>query len=385
LPERRSGARKPKVLFLTHEYQEVVLGGLGRALNGLIPTLEGRVDVDVLLMARGRFRLRTNRDGTTFSEGLSNLIRRERYDILHLPSSSPMIERIMTKARALLPAIKIIHSVHSLLRYERSIRKPHPAEIASADRIIRESHCFHVLTEYSAKELEHSYPHTAGVEKRIIPNGIAEEEVSEFDEGEARALRRKLAPADHKIVLCCSRWTHGKGLEVLVDAVPFVLARHEKVKFVIAGRKEKSWENRVDEYVAMVDDKIEPLTEHIVALGWLGARERNACFSFADLCVMPSLLEYFPYSILEPMMAGIPLVSSRVDGIPEMIREDRECLFVAPNDPRDLADKIVAIVNDDELGKMLARNARERAKRDYGWDRIADMYLEMYASVLSGN
>lgn len=372
-------------MFLAHEYQEIVLGGLGRALNGLIPSMEDRVDVDVLLMAWGRFALRTNRGGATFANGLSNLIRSEKYDILHIPCSSLLIERVMKKACALLPAMKIVHSVHSLLRYERSIRKPLPSEVAIDDRIIRESHCHHVLTEHSARKMEEFYPYTAQVEKRVIPNGIEEEEVSEFDEDAARAMRREFAPPDHKIVLCCSRWAHGKGLEVLVDAVPFVLARHEKAKFVIAGRKERSWEAGGGNYVAMVDQKIEPLRDHIVPLGWLGARERNACLSIADLCVMPSLLEYFPYSILEPMVAGVPIVSSRVDGIPEMIQGDRECLFAAPTDPRDLADKIVAILNNDELGKTLSENAVKRVKRDYRWDRVADMYLDMYASVLSGS
>jgi glycosyltransferase involved in cell wall biosynthesis len=72
-----------------------------------------------------------------------------------------------------------------------------------------------------------------------------------------------------------------------------------------------------------------------------------------------------------------------VDGVPEIIQEDRECLFFVPGDPRDLAGKLVAILKDDSLGKTLSENAYGRARRDYRWDRIADMYLDMYASVLS--
>lgn len=104
----------------------------------------------------------------------------------------------------------------------------------------------------------------------VIPNGIASarhiENPMEF--GSYRAQWRHRLQADANLgVLCVSRWSHGKSLEFLLEAVPKVVEKLPNIRFAIAGRKEVSWKNDVRSYVQKNRRAGEPIAPLVVPWG----------------------------------------------------------------------------------------------------------------------
>ena len=102
----------------------------------------------------------------------------------------------------------------------------------------------------------------------------------------------------------------------------------------------------------------------------------------ADVVLLPSRWENAPYTVLEAMAAGAPLVVSRVGGIAEMVADRREAL-VAPD--LEVAAHLAAVerlLDDRELARRLGAAARARAEREFTADQMAASSLEIYRSVL---
>ena len=100
-----------------------------------------------------------------------------------------------------------------------------------------------------------------------------------------------------------------------------------------------------------------------------------------QFCVQPSTDEGLPNAVLEAMAAGLPVVSTRVGGIPDLIDDEVTGLLVAPGDPEALAAAVTRLVTDESLRLRLGAAARERA-RDFSWQACADRHVELYEMLL---
>ena len=100
----------------------------------------------------------------------------------------------------------------------------------------------------------------------------------------------------------------------------------------------------------------------------------------SDIFVLPSLSEGFPLTILEAMASGLPIVTTRVRGLPEIVKDAENGFLVEPKNPGQLADKILLILGDDGLREKIARNNSQRAKQ-YSWQTVAKNLEEIYCRV----
>lgn len=101
-----------------------------------------------------------------------------------------------------------------------------------------------------------------------------------------------------------------------------------------------------------------------------------------DLYVCSSIKEGFPYTILEAMNAGVPIVSTNVGGIPEAIQNEKEGLLVSPKNPQALAQAMLRIISDAKLRETLARSAKEKVKQ-FSLGQMLDKTNAVYQEVLS--
>lgn len=92
-----------------------------------------------------------------------------------------------------------------------------------------------------------------------------------------------------------------------------------------------------------------------------GDRRLVELLARSSVFVLPSGIDKSPYSILEAMFAGLPVVSTLVGGIPEMVVDGETGLLVPPDDPDALADAIERLLGDDELRERMGRAGRARA------------------------
>jgi glycogen(starch) synthase len=109
-----------------------------------------------------------------------------------------------------------------------------------------------------------------------------------------------------------------------------------------------------------------------------------AAIAGAELLVLPSRREPFGIVLLEAGSLGVPVVASRVGGIPEIVEDDASGRLVAPDDAGALARAIGELLGDRAEAQRLAANLRRAAETRFTWRRAADRYAAILGLAPAG-
>ncbi len=186
------------------------------------------------------------------------------------------------------------------------------------------------------------------------------------------AVFRPQGKKREKTVLCVARLVPQKGLRFLVDAMANVDAR---LTIVGRGPLEKSLRQRAKE--GKIDAEL--ITET------LPEKELARRYANAGVFCLPSLWEPFGMVVAEAMAAGTPVVSTKVGGIPEIVRNGKDGFLVPPRDARALAEKISAVLYGPKTASRMAASGRARAASTFTWDNTAKAYERFYTHAGQDN
>jgi glycosyltransferase involved in cell wall biosynthesis len=169
-----------------------------------------------------------------------------------------------------------------------------------------------------------------------------------------------------------------KGTEVLLNALAILKQENVSVRLRAVGPFETpEYENDIMRQVQQlgVGDMID----------WMGFQtDVNQQLRNMDLFVLPSLYgEGLPMVVLESMANAIPVVASRVEGIPEAVRDGMDGLIFEPGDAQDLANKLRSMIGDCERWKAMSASAVERQRTELSDLSMARGVAEVYESLLS--
>jgi len=133
-------------------------------------------------------------------------------------------------------------------------------------------------------------------------------------------------------------------------------------------------------YLVMIPgtDK-EPLGPRVISAGNQPLDQMCHYYGLADALVVTSILEGFPVVIPEAMAAGLPVLATRIGGIPDIVKHGFNGLLV-PRSCQGLAESMERILSDFDLRKRLGQAARETAK-DYTWERVAKETEAVYEAA----
>ncbi len=186
--------------------------------------------------------------------------------------------------------------------------------------------------------------------------------------------RRQSKPAEPFHILFVGGNMQRKGLPVLIQAAPKILANLPAVEFWVVGKDKAIQRMKALCYEKKVESKF-----HF--FGWIPHNELLNLYAQADVFVMPSLLEAFGVVFLEAMACGIPVIGTRVGGIPELIQDGYNGLLVDPDNPDALAQAIVRVLTDDILWKQLQEAGLKTA---YHFDvkRMMQCTYKIYEALL---
>lgn len=200
----------------------------------------------------------------------------------------------------------------------------------------------------------------AGERIDIIPNGI---DLRMFP------IRRRSNRPRRVTMVACLR--EGKRIDVLIAAIPRIVAEYPDVEFQIVGDGPCRAQ----------------LIEMATGLGvlrhvrFMGHRDDvPAILSDSDLFVLPSQSEASPNVILEAMAAGLPVVASNVGGIPELVSDGISGHLVAPSDPGALAGALLDLVAHPDRATAFGRAGRARIEREYSFERMVTQFETLYLS-----
>lgn len=206
----------------------------------------------------------------------------------------------------------------------------------------------------------------------VIPNGI---DLKTFDfDFDWLKFRRKYAEDDEKIVFFIGRHVFEKGIQILIDAAPYIISEYGRTKFIIAGTGPMTEE---------LKDKVRSLglKDKFLFTGYMDSKTKRKFYRIASAAVFPSLYEPFGIVLLEAMAAGCPAVASDTGGFAEIIEHGQNGMKMINGSVESLKDNLIQILKDNELAQRIRRNAIKTVQDKYTWDNAALLTTKMYKLV----
>ena len=122
--------------------------------------------------------------------------------------------------------------------------------------------------------------------------------------------------------------------------------------------------------------------DSVMFLGYFPDEKLPDLYAASDIFVLPALYENFPFAILEAQSAGLPVISTKVGGIPEFLVNNENGLLMEPGDPEQLVKRIMVLLQDPEFSKELGRRGRKLVEEKFAWPLIADQVVDLYRKIL---
>lgn len=204
-----------------------------------------------------------------------------------------------------------------------------------------------------------------GYKPILIPIGM-NKNWNSFD---GAKIRQEYAKSGEKLVLTVCRLSPGKDIPALVTAANIVREKNPKVKFLVVG--DGIERERIEKQIEALDlsDTVKIIREMPISPSYF-----RAC----DIFALPSLYEGLGIVFLEAMSAGLPIISTTAPAIPEVVGDAG--ILIPSRRPGLLAEKILQLVNNDELRRDLIERGLRRIKK-YDWDKLITQYTNAYNSV----
>jgi len=295
------------------------------------------------------------------------LLKRHRYHIVHTHSTNAgILGRLAAK---LVGTPIIVHTVHGFpfndLTFSPLVRRA----LVWLEHL--SSRCCDRLIMVSELNKEQALDERiASADKMVtIHSGI---DLARFQgQVDTEAKRRELGiTSDWPVVGTVGRLSECNAPEVFAHAALRVLAERPNVHFVIAG-----------------DGPLRPCVEALISgvpqIRLLGYRpDIPQILPTFDVFVFPILWGRLGRALTEAMIAGLPVVASAVNGVPEIVRHGETGLLVPPDDPEAVARDVCYLLDNPDLAKRLGRNARALVVPEFSADLMVQRITTLYEELL---
>lgn len=180
---------------------------------------------------------------------------------------------------------------------------------------------------------------------------------------------------DEKVILFLGTGFGRKGLSFLMYAFELIKDSHADTKLVVVGK-----DNDMQRYVHLASEL--NLSDRVIFAG--PQSDVKKFYAAADIFVFPTLYEPFGNVCLEAMASGLPVITSRVNGVAEIMNGMDHLLLNDPSDIEDMARKIGFLLADNVEREKIAIDARKIAER-YTISNNAQQFVNLYQTVLERN
>ncbi|MCK4579701.1 MAG: glycosyltransferase family 4 protein, partial [Dehalococcoidia bacterium] len=207
----------------------------------------------------------------------------------------------------------------------------------------------------------------------VVPNGI---DLEQFENLSRKRARSELQIEEQeKVILFVGKLLPVKGVQYLIQAMDIIRRREADARLLLVGDGDQR--DCLRSLVKQLN-----LGKHVTFVGWVSNEKVPKYMAASDVFVLPSLSEGFALVILEAMASGLPIVATRVGGLPDIVKERRNGFLVEPRSPMEIAEKILLLSADGELRRRFSRNNKRKVKA-YSWPAVVTRIEEIYLSCLS--
>ena len=202
-------------------------------------------------------------------------------------------------------------------------------------------------------------------------------------EGDGAAFRREHRLQDASpLLLTLGNITVGRGQDVAIRALAELRREHPRAALAVGGEPHPTPADQA--YAARLRDLARRLGLE-EAVRFCGFVRPGDALAACDVFLNPArVAETFGRAAMESLLAGRPVVSSRVGGVPEVLDADRHALLVPPGEPRALAAAVARLVGDPQLAARLAATGRRHVRAEYNVDRQRERFDAAIGMALDG-
>lgn len=206
----------------------------------------------------------------------------------------------------------------------------------------------------------------------VIPNGI---NLNQFEICYSKEdCRHKLGLKSKYIILFVGTLYPLKGPQILLEAIPKIIKHINDITFLFVGGgdvdsyKNMSYQNGIDRYVKFT--------------GYISEELKPLYYTSSDIFCLPSVGSHEIFGIvnLEAMACGIPIVASRIGGVPDLVKNGENGLLIQPQNSNELAEAITYLLMNETIRNKMGINAREKVGA-YSWNKIAFATEKLYREL----
>jgi glycosyltransferase involved in cell wall biosynthesis len=251
--------------------------------------------------------------------------------------------------------------------------------LSGRNKILRGANSFVAITTGIAEELRSEGVDPSSI--ALISNGIDTDSFSPITASEKYSLRQTLViPKKRIIITYAGRLVSYKGLPLLLRVAEVIQSEFDDVGFVLIGSGGLDMHNCEAELKKFVKDK--GLEESICFSGEVN--NVHEYLQASDIFVLPSEEDAFPLALVEAMACGLPVISTPVGGIKEIITDGQNGLLVQSRDFQQLYQAISGLIRNPALSASLGMAAVQTVQERYSAEIIIQKYCELFRRVHSG-
>jgi glycosyltransferase involved in cell wall biosynthesis len=191
-------------------------------------------------------------------------------------------------------------------------------------------------------------------------------------------VKRKDSERERATLLFCGRINglhDQKGIDVLIESLPMITRKHDIILRIVGGG------THVAAFERIVKQRgIESSVEFI---GFVEHSNLPGIFAGADVFVLPSRRESFGLVIAEAMAVGLPVVSTDVGAIPEVVIDSETGILVSPDSPSELASAVDVLLSNRTKLNEFGLNGRNRATAHFTWEEAAKRIEGFYKEIIT--
>ncbi len=392
-----------RVLSISWEFPPHMVGGIGKHVADLLPILSGIVvdgaplTIDLLTPAYGGgapveqineyctiYRVEMPAvdvldhynsviaNNSYFVDYALAQLAQHSYDLLHIHEWLTGVAGIALKHKWRLPLLATIHGTERG-RHQGYLSSHTSQQINQLEwQICYEAWRVIVCSQFMCEELQ-QYFAVPPNKVDVIPNGVNTSLGLDCTEMELNNLRWRYAPNRERLLFFVGRVVYEKGIQVLLRAMPRILAKYPNTKLLIAGKNgQKMWPLA---YELNVEQSIE-------FLGFISDRDRDCIYRIVDAAVFPSLYEPFGIVALEAMACHCNVIASHVGGLCEVVEHLRNGLTVYPNDPLSVVWAVDQLFSNPATAKRWQEYAQQHTLPHFQWSGIAAKTAALYQRLV---
>ncbi|WP_372663938.1 glycosyltransferase family 4 protein [Cohnella sp.] len=355
-------------------------GAIQIMIDGVSPLLAKDNDVTVYSITDPELPQQEKRNGVkyirfptnTFIGSVARSLPKHSYDVVHVFNRPKNVPRY----KAASPQSKFVVSLHNDMFNKLKLND------VEAMNTIRSVEKIMTVSDYIGTTVTDRFPSAKSKLQTVYSGFDASRYLPAWSSSAApirSRLRKKYGISGKKVILFVGRLSDKKGPDLLIGAMKEVLAKHKDAVLVIVGGKWFS-DDTINTYVRTLHALAKPYGNKVVFTKFVPANQIPDYFLMADVFVCSSQWqEPLARVHYEAMAAGVPIITTKRGGNPEVIKHGVNGL-VAENyqNPSTFASMINYMFSNPDDAERMARNGRQFVESDFTFDHVANRLLRVY-------